>query len=715
MAEDFSAEGMLDMFLFESGQLLEKLEGIVLEHKDEECFDEASINEIFRIMHTIKGSSGIMMYTNITTISHKLEDVFYFLRESHPEGVPHEELTGYILDVSDFIQGELEKIQAGNEPDGDEHDLVEQLDVFLKKIKGDAPAEEKHKELEQKKEEHSYIPSQQYYIPPVSTENSKFYRIKIVYKPDTEMSNIRAYTAVYSLKEIAEDLLYTPDDIVTNEESGDIILRDGFLMLLQAQAEQEDVLKLIDTSSGVDRIEIHECSAEEFLTGFEPSQAEGAIFEEKPPEQDAALNSPEQKKEETKQDEPKPGDYVIKSKAPGKAKKIAKDQNQAAKQAFISVNVDKMDLLMDLIGELVIAEAVVLQNPDLKVPGLDLTNFQKAAGQLSKTTTELQDAIMSMRMMPLTNTFQKMNRIVFDASRKLGKSIDLEVVGENTEVDKNIIEHISDPLMHLIRNSVDHGIETKEEREQAGKPPRGTITLEAKNEGGKVWIIVKDDGKGLNKRKLYQKAYENGIVDKSMEMYTDKEIYNFITLPGFSTKEKVTELSGRGVGMDVVVKNIQAIGGSLDIDSVEGEGSAMTLKIPLTLAIIDGIILSVADSTFVVETGAVKEFVRVTDSMMVYEPEGDEYIMIRGTCLPVVRLNQKFHLKNGREQVEDGIMAVLEHEEKQVCVFVDELVGEQEIVVKPVPSYIKKVPGISGCTQLGDGSIALILDTGGLV
>ena len=457
------------------------------------------------------------------------------------------------------------------------------------------------------------------------------------------------------------------------------------------------------------------CSAEEFLVGFEPSQPEIEIITSAPESAESGQTEAASPEEEAKKNEPKPGDYVIKSKDPGKAKKIARDQAQAAKQAFISVNVDKMDLLMDLIGELVIAEAVVLQNPDLKVPGLDLTNFQKAAAQLSKTTTELQDAIMSMRMMPLTNTFQKMNRIVFDASRKLGKDIDLEVFGENTEVDKNIIEHISDPLMHLIRNSVDHGIETREERQKTDKPQRGKITLEAKNEGGKVFIIVKDDGKGLNKQKIYEKASANGIADRSIDSYSDREIYSFITLPGFSTKEKVTELSGRGVGMDVVVKNIQSIGGSLEIDSEEGHGSTMTLKIPLTLAIIDGIILGVGNSTFVVETGAVKEFVRVTESMMVYEPDGDEYIMIRGTCLPVVRLNRKYNLEGGREHVEDGIMAVLEHEEKQVCVFVDELVGEQEIVVKPIPSYIKKVKGLSGCTQLGDGSIALILDIAGLI
>ena len=358
----------------------------------------------------------------------------------------------------------------------------------------------------------------------------------------------------------------------------------------------------------------------------------------------------------------------------------------------------------------------MLQNPDLKVPGLDLTNFQKAAGQLSKITTELQDVIMSMRMMSLTNTFQKMNRIVFDVSRKLGKDIELEVIGENTEVDKNIIEHISDPLMHLIRNSVDHGIESKEDRIAAGKDPKGKITLEAKNEGGKVYIIVRDDGKGLNKQALYDKAKKNGLIgNRAMSDFSEKEIYQFITYAGFSTKEQVTEYSGRGVGMDVVVKNIQSVGGNLEIDSVEGAGSEMTLKIPLTLAIINGIVMQVGNSTFVIETNAVKEFVRIRRDMLVKEPNGEEFIMLRNECYPFIRLNQRYHLQESKTDIEDGIVVVLEHENKFICVFIDELIAEQEIVVKPIPSYIRKVQGLSGCTQLGDGSIALILDIAGLI
>ncbi len=372
---------------------------------------------------------------------------------------------------------------------------------------------------------------------------------------------------------------------------------------------------------------------------------------------------------------------------------------------------------MDLIGELVIAESVVLQNPDLKVPGLNLNSFNKAAAQLSKISTDLQNVIMSMRMVPLTNTFQKMNRIVFDVSRKLGKDIEFEMIGENTEVDKNIIEHISDPLMHLVRNAVDHGIETNEERAESGKTGKGKITLSARTEAGKVWISVEDNGKGLDREKILEKAKKQGLLDESKPEYSykDKEVYQFITLPGFSTNEQITEYSGRGVGMDVVVQNIQEIGGTLDIDSTAGVGSIMSLKIPLTLAIIDGIVMETGSSSFVMETGVIKEFVRVTENMMIHEPNGDEYIMIRGECFPVLRLGKWYGLNEYQESVENGMMLILEVEDKKICIFVDRLIGEQEIVVKPIPSYIKKVKGLSGCTQLGDGSIALILDPGGLI
>lgn len=717
MEEGFSTEGMLDMYLFENGQLIEKMEGTTLEKKDEDSFDEATINEFFRIMHTIKGSSGIMMYDHITKVSHKLEDIFYYLRESHPDNIPHLELVDDILQVTDYITKEFEKIKEGEDPDDDPTDLIENMDKFLEKIKGGMKKKGEDLPLE-----NAYVAPSQYYIAPVSTENSHFFRINVAYRPETEMCNIRAYTAAYSLKEIAEDMLYKPEDIISNEDSAKVILEEGFRILLQTQSEQEEILKLID-GSGIDNINIEECAATDFFSGFDNFGTPSIDL-------DSSIESIQSKYEkneksdvtDTKKIELEPGDYVIQSKNPSKPKKQqlaknSKEKNIQAQQTFISVNVEKMDMLMDLIGEIVIAESVVLQNPDLKVPGLNLANFQKAASQLTKFTSEMQDIIMSMRMMPLSNTFQKMNRIIFDVSKKLGKNIELELIGENTEVDKNIIEHISDPLMHLVRNALDHGIEMGEERIAAGKSEKGKIILEARNEGGKVLIIVKDDGKGMSGTKIFKKAKNLGIIpDYKFESdFSNKELLQLITYPGFSTKEQITEYSGRGVGMDVVARNVQDIGGTVEIDSVEGKGSEVVLKIPLTLAIIDGIIMEVGSATFVIETSAVNEFLSLKDNSIIKEPSGEEYVMVRGNCYPVIRLNQKYGIDDAVTNINTGIMIIVEHDDRKICIFVDHLIGEQEIVVKPIPSYIKKVDGLSGCTQLGDGSIALILDVGGLL
>ena len=727
MGDDMITEGMLDMFIFETEQGLENLENICLESKDVGEFDEDNVNEIFRIMHTIKGSSAVMMFQNVATLAHKLEDVFYFIRESHPDDVPHDELVDDVLEVSDFITEELEKIKDGADPDEDPAALIEKLDKFLKKIqnKSDKDAEQVIAEKQEKAKESE---KPHFYIAPVASDDSKFYNIYITYYKETEMANIRAYMAVNSLKGIAEDILYTPSDIISNPDSADVVLEFGFRIALQTTEGPQTITELINSRAGIENIEIKECTSDEFLdfcveAESKPASSAGDVLTapvEKPTilvDSQKPGGSREEKEEADKQTKEKENET---DKAEQKAKPKKKPKRAPVKkgeaQSFISVNIKKMDLLMDLIGELVIAEAVVLQNPDLKVPGLDLTNFQKSAGQLSKITSELQDAIMAMRMMPLKNTFQKMNRIVYDTSKKLGKDIELEVIGEDTEVDKNIIEHISDPLMHLIRNSVDHGIESDEDRKAIGKTEKGKVVLEAKNEGGQVWISVSDNGKGLKKDEILEKAKANGLLGNRTEKdLTEKEIFNFITVPGFSTKKKVTEYSGRGVGMDVVVKNIQQVGGVLDIESVEGQGSTMTMKIPLTLAIIDGIIFSVGETNFVTPTNSVTEFIRIEKDKLIVEPDGEEYVMIREECYPLIRLNRFYHLDNAVQEIDEGIVIILNHEDRKLAVFADRLAGEQEIVVKPIPSYVKKVKGISGCTQLGDGSISLILDTGGLV
>ena len=371
------------------------------------------------------------------------------------------------------------------------------------------------------------------------------------------MANIHAYKTVYALKEIAEDLLYTPENIISDESSAEVVVKEGFKILLQTQADPAEIRAIVSEGYSVEKVDVAECSPEEYLRGFSGSDADVQI------DLDSSVEAIEARTQGgAKQGEKAkiaPGDFVIKSKEPGKQRKLAKDKPKAEKAAFISVNVSKMNQLMELIGELVISESVVLQSSDLKVPGLNLDNFNKAAAQLAKISTDLQNVIMSMRMVPLTNTFQKMNRIVFD-----------------------------------------------------------------------VWITVQDNGTGLDREKILAKARKQGILDDARpdSSYSDKEVYQFITLPGFSTNEQVTEYSGRGVGMDVVVRNIQEIGGMLDIESDPGNGSTMSLKIPLTLAIIDGIVMETGGSSFVMESGVIKEFVRVREDMMIHEPNGDEYIMM---------------------------------------------------------------------------------------
>jgi two-component system chemotaxis sensor kinase CheA len=415
------------------------------------------------------------------------------------------------------------------------------------------------------------------------------------------------------------------------------------------------------------------------------------------PEEPVAESEQESKPKQEMPEEPPKADESAQKKAPA--------------QHVISVNVSKLDQLLNLMGELVISEAMVTQNPELE--NLDLESFHKEARQLRKIIKDLQETVMSMRMVPLSSTFFKMHRIVRDMCRQLGKSVKLVVVGEETEVDKNIIEHISDPLMHIIRNSVDHGIETNDERKASGKPEEGTVTLEAKNSGGDVLIIIKDDGAGLDREKILKKAKANGLLKKPETEYSDKEVQQFIFLPGFSTNEQVTSYSGRGVGMDVVSTNLELVGGSVLVDSIPGQGSTFTLKIPLTLAIIDGMTVKMGGAKYTIPIVSIKQSFKATKSDIFMDPNGNEMISTRGEIYNVVRLYEFFGVESAVKNIEDGILIMLENGEQTVCLLADELVGEQQVVVKSIPKFFKKTRGISGCTLLGNGDISLIIDVAG--
>ena len=365
---------------------------------------------------------------------------------------------------------------------------------------------------------------------------------------------------------------------------------------------------------------------------------------------------------------------------------------------------------------MVTTESMVTRSPDLA--GLQLNNFETAARQLQSLTSELQGVVMSMRMLPVSNIFFKMQRIARDTSKKVGKNINLVLIGEETEVDKNIIDSLSDPLMHLIRNSIDHGIELPEDRVQKGKPEKGRVTLEAKNTGEDVMIIVSDDGKGLDHKQIIKKAKDKGLVTKPESEISEKEAFSYIFLPGFSTNSEVTEFSGRGVGMDVVRKGIEKLGGTISIESAKDEGTTISIRIPLTLAIVDGMRLTVGSMRLIAPMISIRESFVPDIKNVFLDPEGNEMIMIRGECYSILRLHKFFCIEDAKTDIAEGILIMIDSDSSTFCILVDRIIGEQQVVVKPLPEYIQKkaenLNGISGCTILGDGKISLIMNVNNL-
>lgn len=380
------------------------------------------------------------------------------------------------------------------------------------------------------------------------------------------------------------------------------------------------------------------------------------------------------------------------------------------KRSDIRVDLGKLNELNDLIGELVIAETMVVRNPDLK--GYRFENFEKAAHQLHLIVRALQDLSMSLRMVPIGGLFRRMIRVVHDAAKRTKKEVELIIRGEETEVDKTVIEAIADPLVHLLRNAVDHGIEPPEERRRLGKPEKGRVELEARHEGGEVLIAVRDDGRGLDREAILRKARERGLVEDG-EGLSDEEVYRFIFLPGFSTAKEVTDVSGRGVGMDVVKSKVEELRGWVEIKSHKGQGTEVILHLPLTLAIIDGLLVEVGGVRYVLPLFLVKELFVHDRQDLVVLPEGKAVIKHHGRLLPVVALGDLFGIKG--QGGKDGVLVVIEGHGRWVCLEVDQVLGQRDIVIKPLPKVLGRVKGLSGCTILEDGTVSLILDVQGLM
>ena len=689
-------EAMLDVFVHETDTMLEELDEVLIDSEKAHNIDDDNINTIFRITHTIKGSAAMMNFEGMSNLAHSIEDVFYILRDN-PEKLKmvFDTIFDLVFQSSDFLKDELNQIRTGVYEPSDPSELIDKIHAQVAILKGEVPAE-----IAETPADESETPVV------VADENSE--TLHVFFDDGCQMENIRGFMIVTQLEKICDSVKTVPANIENDPETAAEIEKKGlFITITPADALQE-AIETVESALSVKSYEV---------------VAKGEAVEETP-----VVETPEAIEAELKA----AGIEEIKTEAIAKevaaAKAAAAPQaktaqpkaatKENAKQSLLSVNQAKLDKLMDLVGEIVTTESMVARNPDIQ--DLKLDNFTKSLRELDKLTDELQDIVMSIRMVPLQGTFHKMSRIVRDTSKKLDKKVELVTIGEDTEVDKTINDMIVDPLMYMVRNSVDHAIESPERRRELGKPETGTVTLYARNAGGEILIDVTDDGSGLDPQKLIAKAKEKGILTKPENEYTDKEAFQLIMAAGFSTNSTVTEFSGRGVGMDVVRKNIEQINGSISINSVKDEGTTFTIKIPLTIAIVDGMNIGVGNNIFTLPITSIKQLFRLTDeSSVVKNTNGAEMIMIRGECYPIYRLHKVFGIGDPNKPFTDGLLIQVESGNGNACFFADELLGEYQVVVKPFPTlfnhYGLKKMGLSGCSILGDGSISLMIDAATLI
>ena len=668
---DNNLDSVLDMYLFETNSLLELLDNILLKAESNLSFDKECMDEIFRAMHTIKGSSAMMQFDSIMTISHKIEDLFYYIRENGIDQKYNEKLVNLVFKITDFIKEEIVKVEEGLELETNLDPLENEIKLFLNSIK-----KETKEEIYQIENLKSNIA--------ITEENNQTkgctYAIRIIFDDDVSMENLRAFIIVNQLRETGIEFEYKPENIENIPETSQEIIENGFFVYVNKE--------YLDTATEV----ISKALNVKNYTVFEYNEE--------------VQNN---KEDETIINQTRCSTDLNNSNLSANSKQC--------RQSLITVNLSKLDKLVDIVGELVIAESMVESDADIKK--LNSESFKKSTRQVRKLTDELQDIVMSLRMVPISGTFNKMHRIVRDMGKELNKDVELVLNGEDTEIDKTIADSISDPIMHLVRNAMDHGIESEEERIQAGKNKKGIITLSAFNTGGEIHITVEDDGRGFDSEKILEKAEAKGLLTKPASEYTEKEAFQLLMVPGFSTNENITEYSGRGVGMDVVKSNVEKVGGTVVLESSEGLGSKITFKIPLTLTIVSGMQVVVGNSEFIIPIKSIHQSFKTKKNEIIHNPEQGEMILIREKCYRIIRIHEYFNINTDITNIEDGILIFVESGDNSACLFVDKIIGEQQVVVKPLPiilnKYNLKESGIYGCSILGDGSINLILDVGNLM
>jgi len=647
-----------ETFFEESFEGLDIMETGLLELEHGEV-DLENINTIFRSAHSIKGGSGTFGFTAVAEFTHDMETLLDQMRNGERQvTVPVVET---LLGSVDVLRSMLNAIRDGSEIDVNN---VSQMTASIKGILGVEDAASGAPEVEK------YAQAAKGWV--------------VHFKPYV-------------------DILKTGNDTVR-------LLRE-----LNSLADQTEVTVDNESLPPLTELEPEECyqSWSIKLIGAEVSEDEiREVFAWVDDECDLKIEA--MAEDSSDSIAASPGEEQSEEELPEK-RSVEKRAGKSTESSSIRVNISKVDELINMVGELVITQSMLSRfGESEEFNDSTIERLKDGLAQLEGHTRELQESVMRIRMMPISFAFQRFPRLVHDLSTSFDKKIELIMTGETTELDKTVLEKIGDPLVHLVRNSLDHGIESPAERIKAGKSETGVINLSAYHQGGNIVIQIKDDGAGLNKDKILTKAKEKGLVN-SDERMTDDQVYDLIFRPGFSTADVVSDISGRGVGMDVVRRNIRELGGAVEVKSKPGEGSVFTIRLPLTLAILDGQLVGIGDETYILPVISIIESLQVKSENINAVAGNAEVYRLREEYIPIVRLYQIFDIKPVSTELDSGLLVVVEAEGKKIAIYVDDLLGQQQVVIKSLETNFRKIEGLSGATILGDGTVALIIDIAGLI
>jgi len=689
---DFDLSQFYQIFFEEAGENLDLMEQMLL-NLNLETADDEELNGIFRCAHSVKGGAATFGFSDVAELTHQMESLLDRLRRH--ELKPNSAMVDVLLESADASRGLLARHQSGETGEGPPTaDLVKRIRLLVSGA--DAPA-----------------------APAVVKTAAPAPAVKAAAPEKKLAPGVRALEIVISKlahPETADAIMELFRDI---PGLGDIkpmpsSQADTRVFAAETTSSDDDLLDLFAFHVSREQVRITENQqpAEEVVAPRAPAivQQEEAsagfgFF-------DGAPGAPGTVVAPSPVAAPVVADEVIASKLAPAGPKAALPAHAQPEAATIRVAISKVDQLINLVGELVITQAMLAQNSRALDPAL-YQQLLTGLTDLDRNTRDLQESVMSIRMIPMSIVFSRFPRMLRDLASKLGKKVDFVTQGEATELDKGLVEKITDPLTHLVRNSCDHGIEMPADRIRAGKPETGTITLSAAHQGGSIVIEVRDDGKGMSRQKILAKARERGL-DVSDQM-SDADVWQLIFAPGFSTAEVVTDVSGRGVGMDVVKRNITSLNGTVDIESSEGYGMRVSVRLPLTLAIMDGMSVGVGNEVYILPLSSVVESFQVQSGAVSTVGQGAQLVKVRDEYMPVIELEKVFQVPRFDMDKSSDIMVVIEAEGSRVVLLVDELLGQQQVVVKNLESNYRKVPNVSGATILGDGKVALILDTGALV